>query len=335
MNQSARLAERLVARGQCMQRVSKELEAMAPIDANVLLTGETGTGKGLAARLLHDLGPRSAAPFVHVDCAALAATLIESELFGHERGAFTSATHQYAGRFERAGSGTIFLDEIGDLELRLQAKLLRVLEDREYERVGGTKTLRLQARVIAATSRNLRGAVEENRFRADLYFRLGVFELEMPPLRDRLEDIPALTAHGVRQIAARIGRTPPVVTGELLAALERRSWPGNIRELMNVLERMMVIDRSNVLGTTHLPLAPQEVVSRANAENFMPHSGAATAYTLSGEVSDFERQEILDALDQSNGNVTAAARRLRIPRGTLRHKLRKHDLNGFENPEPA
>ena len=214
----------------------------------------------------------------------------------------------------------------------LQPKLLRVLEDREYERVGGTKTLRMQARVIAATSRDLRCAVEENRFRADLYFRLGVFELEMPPLRNRLEDLPALTNHAVRQIATRLGRTPPVVSCELLEALGQRSWPGNVRELMNVMERLMVIDHGDVLGTAHLP---PNVAPRARATVVPGRSDSTQPGTLSGEIDDFERREILAALHRSNGNVAAAARHLRMPRGTLRHKLRKHDLNGFQNLGPA
>lgn len=314
---------------------------MAPNDANVLLRGETGTGKGLAARILHDLGPRSASPFVHVDCAALSNTLIESELFGHERGSFTSATHQYAGRFERAGCGTIFLDEIGDLEPRLQAKLLRVLEDREYERVGGTQTLRMRARVIAASSHDLRHAVEERRFRADLFFRLSVLELEMPPLRDRLEDLPALVAHGIRLIASRNGRTPPATNAELIEALRRRPWRGNVRELLNVIERMLVSDRRPVLDASSLKEVRGGRVSDTGTAEVPERPAALSAYALPAEVAEFERREIREALEQSNGNVTAAARRLRIPRGTLRHKLRRYELHGLQcseapgNPTPG
>lgn len=328
MGGGARLEERLVGHGTTMRRLAAELRAMAPLDANVLLTGETGTGKGLAARLLHDLGPRSTSPFVHVDCAALSATLIESELFGHEKGAFTSATHQYAGRFERAGSGTVFLDEIGDLEPRLQAKLLRVLEDREYERVGGVQTLHMRARVVAATSHDLFHAVDEKRFRSDLFFRLSVFQLEMPPLRDRLEDIPALVAHGLRRIARRIGRTPPTTTGELLEALARRRWPGNVRELTNVLERLMAHGGRSVLGALDLSRLVAGPHSRADTPALPKRPAARSACGLPEEVADLERREILEALAVSDGNVAAAARRLRIPRGTLRHKLRKYELHG-------
>jgi len=335
MDGTAQIEERLVGRGAAMQHLRGELRAMSPIDANVLLTGETGTGKGLAARLLHDLGPRSAYPFVHVDCAALSATLIESELFGHERGAFTSATHRYAGRFERAGGGTVFLDEIGDLELRLQAKLLRVLEDREYERVGGTQTLCMSARIIAATSHDLHRAVEEKRFRPDLFFRLSVLELEMPPLRNRLEDLPALVTHGLRHIAREFGRTPPVTTGELLEALGRRRWPGNVRELMNVLERLMVSDGRDVLGASGLTRLPAEWSPHADAAASRERPAAPSVYTLAVEVAEFERREILQALERSDGNVAAAARRLRVPRGTLRHKLRKYELHGFQSTESA
>jgi len=332
---STQSTEGLVGRSPVMRRLGEGIRAMAPNDANVLLTGETGTGKGLVARLLHGLGPRSAFSFVHVDCAALSSTLIESELFGHEKGAFTSATHQYAGRFERAGCGTVFLDEIGDLEPRLQAKLLRVLEDREYERVGGTQTLRMRARVIAATSHDLHRAVEEKRFRADLFFRLGVLELEMPPLRDRLEDLPALVSHGVRRIASRNRRTPPGVTGELLEALGRRPWPGNVRELMNVLERLMVADGSNVLDVSSLSWLPDELRPDTGAAALRERPVAPAVYTLPVEVAEFEWREILRALERSNGNVTAAARRLRIPRGTLRHKLRRYESYGLQGAGPA
>ncbi|HJO24058.1 MAG: sigma-54 dependent transcriptional regulator [Myxococcota bacterium] len=333
MSGSTQIEERLVGQSAAMRRLGEELRSMAPLPANVLLTGETGTGKGLAARLLHDLGLRSGAPFVHVDCAALSATLIESELFGHERGSFTSATHQYAGRFERAGSGTVFLDEIGDLEPRLQAKLLRVLEDREYERVGGTQTLRMRARVVAATSHDLYRAVGEKRFRADLFFRLSVLELAMPPLRDRLEDLPALVGYGLRRIAQRLRRTPPLPTGDLLEALGRRPWPGNVRELMNVLERLMVSDRLNVLGASSLPSLPIARSPDTGAAVLWEQPATPSAYTLSKEVAEFERREILEALERSDGNVAAAARRLRIPRGTLRHKLRKYELSGTRTTE--
>ena len=334
MSTPAQIEERLVGQGETMRRIADELRTMAPLDANVLLTGETGTGKGLAARLLHDLGPRSEFPFVHVDCAALSAELIESELFGHERGSFTSASQRYAGRFERAGRGTVFLDEIGDLEPRLQAKLLRVLEDREYERVGGTQTLQMCARVISATSHDLHLAVEENRFRADLFFRLGVFELEIPPLRDRLEDLPGLVEHGLRQLAHQLGRTQPVTTVEFLETLGRRRWPGNVRELMNVLERFMVSDAGNVRDACDLNPRSDPRSSNAGAAAPLKRPVPQAAYTLAAEVAKFERREILKALRQSHGNVAAAARRLRIPRGTLRHKLRKYQLQDLHAPDP-
>ena len=315
----------LAGDGAAMRALRDEVRAIALLDSTVLLTGETGTGKGRVARLVHDLSRRSASPFVHVDCAALSTTLIESELFGHEKGAFTSATHQHAGRFERAGQGTVFLDEIGDLEPRLQAKLLRVLEDREYERVGGMQTLKLRARVVAATSRDLRRAVQAGSFRADLYFRLRVFHLELPPLRERADDIPALVEHGLERLAKRLGLPPPRPTGAFLARLMEHSWPGNVRELMNLLERFFARSAGRTLCRLDLEGALGEWQAVV-AEEPAPGGGQLTLPGLLAELSQHERREIADALRWSGGNVTGAARRLRIPRGTLRHKLQKYEI---------
>jgi DNA-binding NtrC family response regulator len=316
----------LAGDGAAMRGLRDEARAIAALDSTVLLTGETGTGKGRVARLIHDLSGRAASPFVHVDCAALSTTLIESELFGHEKGAFTSATHQHAGRFERAGQGTLFLDEIGDLEPRLQAKLLRVLEDREYERVGGMQTLKLRARVVAATSRDLRRAVQAGGFRADLYFRLSVFHLELPPLRERSEDIPALVEHGLERLAKRLSLPPPRPTGAFLARLMEHSWPGNVRELMNLLERFFARSAGRTLCRLDLEGALGEWEAVVVAEAPAAGGGQLTLPGLLAELSQREQREIADALRWSGGNVTGAARRLRIPRGTLRHKLQKYEI---------
>ncbi len=312
-----------------LKRLRRDIEAIAPLDSNVLLTGETGTGKGRAARLLHERSPRANSPFVHVDCAALAGGLIESELFGHERGAFTSAAQQHIGRFERAGRGTIFLDEIGDLAQNLQAKLMRVLEDREYERVGGMQTLRMRARVIAASSRSLFPADSQGAFRTDLYFRLSVFHIELPPLRERAEDLPELVGDGLDRLCAAQQIARPEVSDEFLARLARHDWPGNVRELLNTLERVLAMHRDGPLRAGEVDAA---LLARANpSHDDLRELVTLESPSLQQEVAKFERREILDALKRAGGNVSDAARRLAIPRGTLRHKIRKHAL--LTNPE--
>ncbi|MCZ6785174.1 MAG: sigma-54 dependent transcriptional regulator, partial [Proteobacteria bacterium] len=223
-----------------MQRLRREIDAVAPLRSTVLISGETGTGKGLVARLLHATSPRAALPFIHVDCAALSPTVVESELFGHERGSFTGAVARRAGRFELAGEGTIFLDEIGDLAPALQAKLLRVLQDREYERIGGGRTLAMTARVIAATHADLPRAVAAGRFRRDLFYRLNVVHLRVPPLRERKGDLPRLVAAGLERIAESLGVRAPQVDEKAIERLAEHAWPGNVRELLNLLERLAV-----------------------------------------------------------------------------------------------
>ncbi len=319
------LLDEIVGTSGSMRRLRKEIRAVAPVDSTVLLTGETGTGKGRVARVLHRLSARRGNPFVHVDCAALSSTLIESELFGHERGAFTGAESRRSGRFELAGQGTIFLDEIGDLEARLQSKLLRVLDDREFERIGGVTTLRMRARVVAATSRDLRRAVREQRFRPDLYFRLAVFHLELPSLRERLGDLPLLAEHGLARVAGQLGLAPPTVTEGLCARLMEHSWPGNVRELLNVLERLAARHPGRPLHAGHLE-GLLEPWSDARASR--PDAAPRTLSQILFDVDAEERREILAALEWSGGNVTGAARRLKMPRSTLRHRMRKHGLGG-------
>ncbi len=289
--------------------LADEIRAVAPLRSTVLLTGETGTGKGVLARTIHELSDRSDRPFVHVDCAALAPTVIESELFGHRRGAFTGAVEGRPGRFELAGDGTVFLDEIGELATALQAKLLRILEDREFERIGCTRTQVMTARVIAATSRNLRQAVEKGWFRADLFFRLEVFHLRVPPLRDRVEDLPLLVRRGIERLAGQLDLPVPGVTDAFCERLRIHPWPGNVRELMNVLERVMVRAHSRLLGADALDglLVTERVISSEVAEKS-------------------ERDTIVNVLRDVGGNVSRAARRLGIPRTTLRYRLRQLDL---------
>jgi two-component system response regulator HydG len=312
----------LVGASPAMAKLRAELAAVAAIDSSLLLTGETGTGKGLAARAAHRLSPRSERPFVHVDCAALAPTLVESELFGHERGAFTSAEARHAGRFELAGDGTIFLDEIGDLDPRLQSKLLRVLDDRRYERLGGVETLAMGARVIAATSHDLRRAVRDGRFRADLYYRLAVFHLVLPPLRERLEDVPALVAAGLDRLARRLGLARPLATEAFHARLLSHAWPGNVRELMNALERVLVRTRSRLLSAADL-----DGVLEAEPADREPPAAPTTRREIVSAREAAERGEILEALLATRGNVNRAAERLRMARGTLRYRMQKYGID--------
>ena len=320
----AELGRELVGESRAMRRLRTEIRAVAPLRATVLLTGETGTGKGAAARALHARSSRARGPLVHVDCAALSPTLIESELFGHERGAFTGALERRTGRFELAASGTVFLDEIGELDERQQAKLLRVLHDREYERIGGVATLPMTARVVAATSRGLLREVREGRFRADLYFRLNVVQLRLPPLRERRSDVPLLVRALLPRIAASLDVPACGVSDAALARLAARTWPGNVRELMNVLERLLIrsagrrvelADLEDVFDFEPWPLAGP---GGASALGFADRDAGPRPAPAP--------ERIAEALRANAGNVARAARELGIPRTTLRHRMRRLGL---------
>ena len=303
-----------------MAEVRKRVANAARVTSTVLIQGETGTGKGVVARLIHDGSERRDQPFVHVDCGALAANLIESELFGHERGAFTGASSLRRGRFETAEAGTVFLDEIGELTLQLQAKLLRVLEERSFERVGGSSPLRLHARIIAATNRNLREGVRGGTFRPDLFYRLNVLSIEVPSLRDRPTDVPLLVEAGLRRICEMHGVTVPPVSDSVLRVLSAHDWPGNVRELLNLLERLAIEARPALWEVDELrpflmadspEASPQPI---EGYERFEPHELR-------------EAQKVRDALLATGGNLSRTARRLEIPRSTLRHKMTKYRLN--------
>lgn len=308
----ASAASILVGESQVMQQVQRRLSKAAAHNSTVLLTGETGTGKGVAARLVHALSPAAGRAMVHTDCAALSANVIESELFGHERGAFTSAGQRRTGRFEAAGEGSIFLDEIAELDCTLQSKLLRVLQDREFERVGGDQTLTMEARVIVATNRVLSVEVAEGRFRPDLYFRLGVLEIEIPPLRERLDDLTLLVEHGLRELSERLQMVAPTATPEFYEVLREQEWPGNVRELYNVLERAMVSGVESELRGVHA----------SNESIRMPQEPPVAA----GDSSD---RELAGVLRATGGNVSRAARRLGISRTTLQYRIRKRGLEGL------
>jgi DNA-binding NtrC family response regulator len=307
-----------------MRRLRAEIVVVAPMRSTVLITGETGAGKGVVARAIHRLSGHPERPFVHVDCASLAPSLIESELFGHERGAFTGAVSARAGRFELAADGTVFLDEIGELDLGLQRRLLRVLQDREYERVGGTKTRILNARVIAATNRSLRVEVEQGRFRADLMFRLDVFRIHVPPLRDRASDIPSLARIALQRAATRLGIDPPPLSDEVYRRLCGYRWPGNVRELMSALERLLVSQQLGLLDERPM----ESMIDDAWGEPRKPaEEGGERLH--SPEIAKPEVEYIDAVLRSTGGNISRAARRLGMPRSTLRYWIQIHGLGGL------
>ncbi|MBM4335311.1 MAG: sigma-54-dependent Fis family transcriptional regulator [Deltaproteobacteria bacterium] len=309
-----------------MQELRQRVREAASVDSKVLLQGETGTGKGLVARLVHQLSSRRAEPFVHVDCAALSPTLIESELFGHEKHSFTGAGNLRRGRFEAAGVGTIFLDEIGDLDAALQSKLLRVLEDRVFERVGGTQSLPMTARVIAATCHDLGRLVAQGRFRPDLYFRLNVIEIPVPPLRERLDDLPGLARAAVDRVSENLGIAPAEIGDSFLAPLRDHHWPGNVRELFNVVERILVRGRSGPLEADELEglLAAPIALEPAPEPGSELRTAASPPDLTPSERADARR--LAEALRATGGNISRASRRLTMPRGTIRHRIHKYGL---------
>jgi transcriptional regulator with GAF, ATPase, and Fis domain len=314
-----------------MRTIFGVLERIAPTDAVVLLEGETGTGKDVVARALHSRSPRKDQPFVVVDCGAVSYNLIESELFGHERGAFTGAVAARQGAFELAARGTVFLDEVGELPLDVQPKLLRVLESGEYRRVGGNKTLKNEARVVAATKRNLKQEVERGKFREDLYFRLAVVPITVPPLRARRDDIPALVEHFLELAKKRDPAATAVSLGrETTAALSAHDWPGNVRELRNVLDRAIYLATASGdkdLRLVDLPVAGGVSDSGA-ASSLEFEAGKSYRETRATFENDFERRYVAWLLERHQGNISAAAREAKMDRKHLYDLARKHGLRG-------
>jgi formate hydrogenlyase transcriptional activator len=306
----------MVGQGLAFQSILKSLQIVAPTDSTVLILGETGTGKELVARAIHELSPRRKGNFVKVNCAAIPASLLESELFGHEKGSFTGAIAQKIGRFELAHKGTLFLDEIGEMPLELQPKLLRAIQDQEFERVGGTRTIRTDVRFVAATNRDLKAMVDENEFRADLYYRLHVFPLSVPTLRERREDIPLLTRYFVQKHAQRMGRAIDEIPTSAMEALTRYDWPGNIRELQNVLERSVILTHGNTLQVAMPELGEMSGSSVVSSRGSKSSQAA-------------ERQAIIKALEDAKGQVgglDGAAARLGMKRTTLQSRMRKLNI---------
>ena len=303
--------EQLIGNSSALESVLEQVERVAPTSSTVLIHGETGTGKELIARAIHNISPRYGRPFVKLNCAAIPLDLLESELFGHEKGAFTGAIAQKIGRFELADKGTLFLDEVGDIPAALQPKLLRVLQEQEFERLGSTRTHKVDVRLVAATNRDLAEMVEKREYRSDLYYRLNVFPLTLPPLRERREDIPALVTHFVEMFSRRMFKEIEQVPDETLAALCAYHWPGNIRELQNLVERAVILADDGVLPNPLPPAVERRVI--------VPVIAPTT-------LKDSERALILETLDEVGwviGGPRGAAAKLGVKRTTLIHKMKK------------
>jgi formate hydrogenlyase transcriptional activator len=322
--------EQIIGNSSALEAVLEQVERVAPTDSTVIIQGETGTGKELIAHAIHNLSSRCGRPFVRLNCAAIPLDLLESELFGHEKGAFTGAIAQKIGRFELADKGTLFLDEIGDIPPALQPKLLRVLQEQEFERLGSTRTHQVDVRLVAATNRDLEEMVNHGQFRSDLYYRLNVFPVQLPPLRERREDIPALVSHFVERFGRRMGREIDNIPPETMSALSSYQWPGNIRELQNLIERAVILSNDGVLPN---PLPPPGTRRTATAL-------AAAVTTL----KDSERTLILRTLEEVHwviGGPKGAAAKLGLKRTTLIHKMQKLGISrpglqrGSDGIEPA
>jgi two-component system, NtrC family, response regulator AtoC len=313
----------LIGASPAQELLIRQIREIARVPAaTVLITGESGTGKELVARAIHHLSDRREAPFVEINCASIPVTLLESELFGHEKGAFTDARQRKTGLFEEGNKGTIFLDEVGEMDPSIQAKLLRVLEERKIRRVGGTKNIDIDVRVISATNRNLAEAIRDGSFREDLFYRLNVFPIVIPPLRERREDIPMLAKFYLDRYSRSFSRDFREISADALALMSTYRWPGNIRELKNVIERICIMQRGPVLLPDHLPAELKTGVST------VPTEGDAIDIALGLETAteEFEKRIIGKALRESGGNVLQAAQILKVPRGTLRYKMAKYGM---------
>lgn len=310
--------ERMLGVSPAISKLRDDIRRVAPTDASIIISGESGTGKELVAEAIHSISLRSAFPYMKINCAAIPENLLESELFGYEKGAFTGASAKKPGLFESAQNGTVFLDEIGDMDLRLQAKLLRVLQDGEFRRVGGTQNLKSNVRIIAASNKDLHRLIQDGSFREDLYYRLSVISLLSPPLRERIEDIPILARSFVSEFSRCYGKEEPSINNDFLQILGAQRWTGNVRELKNCIERAVIFCDGSILGPEHIPsqyrMHDPVVIQREAPEDAVP---------MSETIGDLERKVISDAIDKSGGNRTQAAKLLGIHRRTLYNKLKK------------
>ena len=322
-------APRIIGEDPSLRKVSVALQRAAGTDATVLLQGESGTGKELFARALHALSPRADGPFVAINCAAIPETLLETELFGYEKGAFTGAAARKPGRFELAHHGTLFLDEIGDLPLALQAKILRAIEERRFERVGGTVSLQVDVRVVAATNRKLKAAVAARQFREDLYFRLSVFPIDIPPLRSRTGDIEILARHFVERYSRDLKKKPLTLTPQAMEELCAYAWPGNVRELQNCIERAVILAEGDAIHPRHLNLSFRDVV--APAEEISPWDQVDLSGTLADvsrrALAEVEKRKVTQALRDAGGNKPKAAEALQVSYKTLLMKLKDYQID--------
>ncbi|MDA8086332.1 MAG: sigma-54 dependent transcriptional regulator [Nitrospiraceae bacterium] len=316
LRESAKGSLRLVGSSVAMEALRQQVELAAKSFSKVLITGESGSGKELVARLLHELSPRKDMPFVELNCAAIPQELIESELFGHEKGSFTGAQESRRGKFELVDNGSFFLDEIGDMSLTTQAKVLRAIETQEFQRVGGAKKIKVDVRVIAATNKDLAREVKNGAFREDLYYRLNVIPIEVPPLRSRRDDVPALAGHFLKSLAAEYGRAPKSITAEAMKKLSAYPWPGNVRELKNVMERLIIMSAGETISEDDLHFLGQE-----QRDDYSGYGGLKEAKDA------FERDYLVKKLSENNWNISKTAEALGIERSNLHRKIKAYGID--------
>lgn len=316
----------LIGESSAIQSLKQQISLAGPTNGWVLIHGESGTGKELVARAIHSASKRATGPFVEVNCAAIPQELIESELFGHEKGSFTGATTMKRGKFELADKGTIFLDEIADMSLATQAKVLRVLEGQEFQRVGGSKTLKSDVRVVAASNKKLLDEIKKGAFREDLYYRLNVIPLDVPPLRERPDDIPLLVRHFLKEFSNEYGQKPKTIQDEALALFVRYSWPGNVRELRNIIERLIIMTPGPVLGVADVPKPISNAEPDERASAALSPETSFTFSTLKDARAAFEREFIIRKLKEHNGNVSKTADAIGMERSNLHRKIKAYGI---------